>query len=59
MVNDLYNETRYLKEPFCKVDVDEFLNSMKYEITDDINTISPAFIGEIMLYIKEFYAYEV
>ena len=59
MVNDLYNETRYLKEPFCKDEVDELLKSMKYEITDDIKTISSEFIGEIMLYIKDFYAYEV
>lgn len=59
LVNDLYNETRYLQEPFCKAEVESLLKCMKYKITDDINTIPQSYKGELMLYITDFYAYEV
>lgn len=58
-VDDLYNETRFLQEPFCKAEVEAFLKSMKYQITDDINKIHGSYKGELMLFINEFYAYEV
>lgn len=53
-VIDLFKDTTQFLKPFDENEVREFLNSKKYIITNDINTIPEEFKGEVMLNIENY-----